>query len=110
MPPAFTGGESIVVYNLGIAGASAYDNTSRTTTPVTPAGNFITIGAPGKLFPFDSPSHRFQVITTPVTYACAPIANGVGGTLTRWQGYAIHPAQPAALPVAGATSAGWQTT
>jgi len=102
MPPAFTGGESIVVYNLGIAGASAYDNSSRTTTPVAAAGNIITIGAPGKLFPFGSPSARFQVITTPVTYACAPTANGVGGTLMRWQGYVIQAAQPVALPGGGA--------
>jgi MSHA biogenesis protein MshO len=97
MPPAFTGGESVVVYNLGIGGASAYDNSSRTTTAVAQAGNTITIGAPGKLFPFDSPSHRFQVITTPVTYACAPVAGGVGGTLTRYWGYAIQNPQPTAL-------------
>lgn len=104
MPPAFTGGESIVVYNLGVAGASAYDGTSRTTTAVAQAGNTITIGAPGKLFPFDSPSHRFQLVTTPVTYVCAPAAGGVGGTLTRWQGYAIQAAQPTALPSTGSPS------
>ncbi|MDD5180677.1 MAG: type II secretion system protein [Gallionellaceae bacterium] len=97
MPPAFVGGESVVVYNLGIAGASAYDNTSRTTTAVTAAGNIINIAAPGKLFPFDSPGHRFQVITTPVTYACAPVADGTGGTLTRYWGYAITDPQPTTL-------------
>jgi MSHA biogenesis protein MshO len=102
MPPAFTGGESIVVYNLGIAGASAYDNTSRTTTAVAQAGNIITIALPGKLFPFDSCQTdpltggvggcRFQVITTPVTYAC----DGAG-TLWRYWGYAIQAAQPATI-------------
>lgn len=104
-PPPFTGGESVVVYNLGIGGASAYDNSSRTTTPVAGVGNVITIGAPGKLFPFESPSSRFQVITTPVTYACAPAANGVGGTLTRYSGYPIAVAQPSAEPIAGAVIA-----
>jgi MSHA biogenesis protein MshO len=106
MPPAFTGGESIVVYNLGIAGTSVYDNTSRTTTAVAQAGNTITIGAPGKLFPFDSPSHRFQVVTTPVTYVCAPATDAAGngtGTLTRWQGYTIQAAQPTTLPVTALT-------
>jgi MSHA biogenesis protein MshO len=37
------------------------------------------------------------VITTPVTYACDTAA----GTLTRWRGYAIQLAQPAALPGGG---------
>lgn len=105
MPPAFVGGESVVVYNLGIAGASAYDNTSRTTTAVTAAGNIINIAAPGKLFPFDSPGHRFQVITTPVTYVCAPVAGGVGGTLTRYWGYAIQATQPIDTTVAPLSTA-----
>jgi MSHA biogenesis protein MshO len=106
MPPAFTGGESIVVYNLGIGGASVYDNSSRTTTAVAQAGNTITIGAPGKLFPFDSPSHRFQVVTTPVTYVCAPATDAAGngtGTLTRWQGYNIQATQPTTLPATATT-------
>ena len=94
MPPAFTGGESVVVYNLGITGATAYDNTSRTTTAVGIAGDTLNIAAPGKQFPFVSPSHRFQIITTPVTYVCnAPATNAAGngtGTLIRWQGYAIQ--------------------
>lgn len=98
MPPTFTGGESVVVYNLGISGAMAYDNSSRTTSAVTRGpGNIINI-AGGKQFPFDSPSHRFQVITTPVTYVCAPAPNGINGTLTRYWGYPIQFAQPTALP------------
>ena len=53
------------------------------------------------LLPFDSPSHRFQIVTTPVTYVCAAVAGG-GGTLTRWQGYAIQSLQPTTIP-AGVT-------
>ncbi|MDO8291696.1 MAG: prepilin-type N-terminal cleavage/methylation domain-containing protein [Gallionella sp.] len=39
-----------------------------------------------------SPYNRFQIVSQPVTYACTP-----GGTLTRYWGYAIQPAQPTAL-------------
>lgn len=99
--PAVAVGNQIVVYNLGIPGADAYagNNTSVVTAVAAPV---VTI-APF-LYPFDSPGSRFHVVTTPVTYACAPVAGGVGGTLTRWQGYPIQVAQPVALP-AGGTSA-----
>jgi MSHA biogenesis protein MshO len=119
MPPAFTGGnESIVVYNLGTPAADAYAGTNRTTTAVAQVGNNITIAGAGMLFPFDSCQNdpvtglrggcRFQVITTPVTYVCAPAAGGAGGTLTRYWGYPITAAQPTAVgaaPLAGAANA-----
>lgn len=47
-------------------------------------------------------SYRFQVVSTVVTYHCAPNANGTG-TLTRYAGYVIEADQPvstAALTVA----------
>ncbi|OGS93479.1 MAG: hypothetical protein A2061_07995 [Gallionellales bacterium GWA2_59_43] len=99
--PAVAAGDQIVVYNLGIPGADAYAGSNRSAVAAAAAPT-ITI-APF-LYPFDSPGQRFHVISTPVTYACAPAAGGVGGTLTRWQGYAIQAAQPVALP-AGGTSA-----
>jgi MSHA biogenesis protein MshO len=52
-------------------------------------------------------SYRFQVVSMPVTYFCAPNASGTG-TLTRYAGYAIQAAQPvsaAAAPLSGAPSA-----
>jgi MSHA biogenesis protein MshO len=99
--PAVAAGDQIVVYNLGIPGADAYAGNNRSAVTAV-AAPIITI-APF-LYPFESPGQRFHVVTTPVTYACAPAAGGVGGTLTRWQGYPIQPAPPAALP-AGGTSA-----
>lgn len=92
-------GDSIAIYNLGITGADAYEGTSRRNAAV-PFGNVtnITFIPGGTQFPFDSPGHRFHVISTPVTYVCAPAPGGVGGTLTRWQGYAIQSVQPTALP------------
>ncbi len=108
--PAFAGGESIVIYNLGIAGADAYSGNNLAACPVaTPycsnGINPLTLGA-AKLFPFESPGQRFQVITTPVTYVCAPVAGGVGGTLTRYWGYAIQVAQPTALATLTSVNAG----
>lgn len=111
MPPV-AAGDQIVVYNLGIAGADAYaGNNRRAVTGV--AGNVISITSAAPL-PFDSCQYdaagfvaggcRFQVVQTPVTYACAPAAGGVGGTLTRWQGYAIQAGQPTALPAGGTAS------
>lgn len=50
-----------------------------------------------------SPYNRFQIVSQPVTYACTP-----GGTLMRYWGYAIQPAQPndiAAAPLSGANHA-----
>ena len=99
--PAATAGDQIVVYNLGITGANAYAGDNRTAYGST-AGAVINITP--KLFPFASPGHRFHVIATPVTYACAPAAGGAGGTLARWQGYAIQATQPLTLPAAGAPS------
>ncbi|HUW26160.1 MAG TPA: prepilin-type N-terminal cleavage/methylation domain-containing protein [Gallionella sp.] len=92
-------GDSIVIYNLGIAGADAYGGTSRRLA-AAPFGNGlvnITFVPGGTQFPFDSPSHRFHVISRPVTYVCTPVAGGAGGTLTRYWGYAIQAAQPTAL-------------
>ena len=50
-----------------------------------------------------SPYNRFLIVSQPVTYACTP-----GGTLTRYWGYAIQPAQPsdiAVAPLSGANHA-----
>jgi len=95
--PAMAVGNQIVVYNLGIAGADAYASNNRTAVSAPPAGAVANITS--KLFPFDSPSHRFHVVTTPVSYVC----DGAG-TLTRWQGYPIQPGQPVALPAGGTST------
>lgn len=80
------GTDQIVVYNLGIAGADAYAGDNRAAVSAPPAGAVANITS--KLFPFDSPGHRFHVISAPVAYAC----DGAG-TLWRYWGYAIKPSQ-----------------
>ena len=93
--PAVNVGDQIVVYNLGISGADAYHgNTAATDNRRQVSGvgtNTISITSAFPL-PFDSPSHRFQVVTTPVSYVC----DGAG-TLWRYWGYPIQPNQPTTL-------------
>ncbi|MED5613255.1 prepilin-type N-terminal cleavage/methylation domain-containing protein [Janthinobacterium sp. P210005] len=96
---AISVGDQIVVYNLGGAGApnNAYACSAATgcnRAPVTGvAGTVVTLGsypfttAPA---PLPSPSNRFQVVSTPVTYAC----DLKSGTLTRYAGYVIQATQP----------------
>lgn len=100
--PNFAAGDQVVVYNLGILNADVYagDNLAAWGSTAAPVVNITPMQ-----FPFESPSARFQVINTPVTYACAPTADGVGGTLTRYSGYPITPSQPSAEPIAGAVIA-----
>lgn len=81
----------IVIYNLGIPGASAYTG-GTTTGDNRRAYNVLTGGAttsiqfnPSAPFPFDSPNHSFQVVDTPVSYVCDLAL----GTLRRYSGYDI---------------------
>jgi len=89
--PAVVVGNQIVVYNLGIAGADAYAGKTLAThnrREVNAVGaNSINI-TPDNALPFDSPGHRFHVVTAPVSYVC----DGAG-TLWRYWGYVIQPAQ-----------------
>lgn len=93
---AIVAGDRIVVYNLGqgFAPADAYQGgnvgvvaaTNAATTTITLMSNPFALQDPQ----MRSPGHRFQVVTTPVTYGC----NTATGTLTRYWGYSIQAAQP----------------
>lgn len=104
-PLTFAAGDQIVVYNLGIPGADAYEgNSASTHNRRAYAGS---VGAPlsnvaiasANALPFASPGHRFQVVDSAVSYVCDLGA----GTLRRYSGYAITPAQ--AVPPVGGTNA-----
>jgi MSHA biogenesis protein MshO len=83
----------IVIYNLGIPGADAYAGDNRRTYGVAAGGTVTNVQINSvNPFPFDSPSHIFQVVDTPVTYRC-DLGAGVA-TLTRYSGYAISSGQP----------------
>ncbi len=89
----------ILVYNLGIPGADAYagDNVSPATSGTGVALNNIAIKA--FRFPLESPAHRFQVVSYPVTYECDPGA----GVIRRYWNYPISATQP--TPPAGTSPA-----
>jgi MSHA biogenesis protein MshO len=83
-------------------------NTARITGPDTAGAlpNERHIGFDSRQFPLTSPGNRFNVVSGPVTYVCAPgaaDANGNGtGTLTRISNYTIALAQP--QPPAGTSA------
>lgn len=88
--------DCLVVYNTGHIGTDAYgmDNAA-TITDVDTIGN-ITIDFDNTLFssgntafPAASPQQRFYIVDTPVSYLC-----DLGqGSIRRYQGYNIRPAQ-----------------
>jgi len=104
-PLTFAAGDQIVVYNLGIPGADAYEGNSASThnrrayagSAGAPLSN-VTLSSVNAL-PFASPGHRFQVVDSAVSYICDLGA----GTLTRYSGYAITPVQ--GIPPVGGSSA-----
>ena len=101
----------LVIYNIGVPGASAYEMAN----VITPAGTTISVAAgsaanqnlvtlsPSFKFAYGSPGKRLYLISGPVSYLCDTSA----GTLTRYSGYSIAASQPtsaATLSAAGATA------
>jgi MSHA biogenesis protein MshO len=111
--------DSIVVYNLGAgiqdadayADASGLGNSNRATVtqvngatisfvdPYRANNNPFANAAVAGRIPNTSPAHRFNVATTPVTFACVNNAAG-RGTLTRFWAYGFRAGQvnPSTLP------------
>lgn len=105
---AIVPGDFIVVNNLGDAApVNAYDCSIKCNRGTVAAinGNDVTLAAnpfmvaDPALRAMPSQGSRFQVVSSAVTYFCAPNANG-GGTLQRFSGYAIQPGQPVAAGAA----------
>jgi len=89
--PTVAVGNQIVVYNLGITGADAYAGNTLAThnrRAVSAVGTHSISITSANALPFDSPGHRFHIISTPVSYVC----DGAG-TLWRYWGYAIQDVQ-----------------
>ncbi len=99
--PASLVGNQIVVYNLGpsFSPGDAYTGGNRATVNSI-SGQTATLAAnpfASQTPEMRSPGRRFQVVTTPVTYAC------LNNQLIRYSNYPISSGQPD-VPVAGAAS------
>jgi MSHA biogenesis protein MshO len=84
-------GDKLVIYNLGVSGADAYEGTNIRALQTT--GALSTLSFAGGAFPLPSPSSRFYIVATASTYMC-DMTNHV---LRLFTGYAIPTTQPASL-------------
>jgi MSHA biogenesis protein MshO len=84
-------GDKLVIYNLGIPGSDVYEGSNLRALQTT--GNLSLLSFSGGKFPLESPSSRFFVVSTPVTYAC-DMTNHV---LLMYSGYTIQTSQPASV-------------
>ena len=84
-------GDQLVIYNLGITGSDVYESAANANRhALENNGLLATLSFSGGTFPLASPSSRFFVVSTPVSYVC-DMANNV---LLRYSGYAIQANQP----------------
>ena len=83
-----TAGDRLVIYNLGIPGSDVYEGTNSRALQTT--GNLTVLSFNGGTFPQESPSSRFFIISTSVSYVC-DMTNNV---LLMYSGYAIQANQP----------------
>lgn len=89
-------GLQIVINNqnaLSSGSLSAYSNDSSNNRASIAAGTTAAqVRIAAKHFPTPSPTQRFYIVDTPVSYLCQPSLNG--GTVRRLSGYAIQSTQP----------------
>ncbi len=89
-------GLGVVINNLdagAVGSTSAYSADAINNRGIVTAGTTASrIRIASKLYPAPSPRQRFFIVGTPVSYLCAPAANG--GTLRRYAGYPIQANQP----------------
>jgi MSHA biogenesis protein MshO len=107
--PVYAAGNSISLFNLGPgSGSDAYAGNNRSVLSSfnDNALLFSSDAAPHTMtfvaiqFPAPSPSSRFHVVGTPVTYMCGPNAAApAAGVLNRFAGYAFAAGQPTPPPV-----------
>lgn len=81
--------DCMVVYNTGQPGANAYagENIAAITAKNLGASTLSFDLTPVTEFPNESPSQRFQVVDTPVSFVCA------GSSITRYSDYSITAGQ-----------------
>jgi MSHA biogenesis protein MshO len=74
----------LVLYNLGLdANTDAWQGGNRRAVTSSGAVSNLAFTATGSPLPWESPSYRFYLVSTPVSYVCDPAA----GTLRRYSDY-----------------------
>ena len=103
-PVTVLAGDSLVVYNLGIAGANVYETplTSRRLATAGAGLSKVSFTSTGSPLPFASPGSRFQIVGNPVSYAC----DLATGTLWRYSGYGFLATQPVTLATLNGSAGG----
>ena len=109
--PFSSSGDYLVIYNVGVPGATAYEGANVITPAgtsigidadaVDPTEDHVTLGA-GFQFVYRSPTQRIYLVDTPISYVCT------GGNLYRYANYPVSATQldsDAALTGAGASRA-----
>lgn len=90
----------LVIFNLGVSGADVYEGTNRRTissiTTDTTYGD-TKISFSGGTFPYPSPSSRFYIVNSPVSYACDMTTNTSNKKLYRYENYGFQASQPASV-------------
>jgi len=103
-PVTAPAGAKLTIMNLGYNPMNLYGGSNvRTVTSIGTGLQSLTFTA-GTAWPAASPTHRFYLFTTAVTYVCVPNAAG-GGTLTRYYNYSPQASQPVATNAAPLSSA-----
>lgn len=106
-------GRFVVIHNLGdgIAYADVYAGGNRSeisAVGTNAAGQTITLVSNGfaaaaaevpPVPPPASPTQRFNIASTPVSYRCEPLSGGMSGRLMRIDGYAFGDARPVSGPL-----------
>ena len=83
-----TANDKLVIYNLGIPGSDAYEGSN--SRGLAAASNTNVLSFSGGIFPQASPSSRFYVTNTPMSYVC-DMTNNI---LWQYGGYAVQATQP----------------
>ena len=91
-------GQYLVIYNLGLgADTDAWQGGNRRTVTSNGTVSNLAFTATGSPLPWESPSRRFFLTGTPVSYVCDPTAH----TIRRYSGYALSASQPTTFAVSG---------
>jgi MSHA biogenesis protein MshO len=100
-----SGSAWVVVANLGIEGANAYNSSENRTAFLGTHGSALTAVSQTPIrFPIPSPNRRFYIVGSPVTYRCLSSTVSTGtGTLERISGYSFSTTQP--ISFSGASTA-----